>query len=297
MDNPIGLHMCYWQGSAVGDDFPRMMELTAATGVDIMELSAGHLVAMSREQRSDLRRQIAAQGLRATVNGGLVTRDNDISSTNPATRQKGLDHCQALLAVCGEMDAPLWSGLLHSAWLLRPDAADPQKDRRETWLRAVDGMKLVAEEGKRHGVTCCLEVVNRYEQFVFNTAKDGTLFCDEVNHENCALLLDTFHMAIEEDYLPNGVKFAQAAGRIGCIHIGESNRRLPTGESSNIDWHAFADAVRSSGYKGPLVMEPFELATTPAASKVCIWRGFADPENVDAMVARARQSVDYLRAL
>ncbi|MCD8349970.1 MAG: sugar phosphate isomerase/epimerase [Planctomycetaceae bacterium] len=297
MKNPIGLHMCYWQGSAIAGDMDRMADLTAETGVDIMELSAGDLRAMSPAQRRDLRARLRGLGLKTTINGGLVTQQNDISSPDPAIRRRGFDHCVAMLELCAEMESTSWSGLLHSAWLLRPDPADPQRDRRLTWSRAVEGMQTLAREAERHGVVCCLEVVNRYEQFVFNTAEDGVAFCTEVGNANCKLLLDTFHMAIEEDYMPASVIAAQEAACIGYIHIGESNRRLPTGMHSNIDWHAFAEAVKTSGYEGPLVLEPFELATTPGASKVCIWRGFADPDDVQAMVARARTSVQYLRSL
>lgn len=297
MKNPIGLHMCYWQGSAISGEIDRMVELTAETGVEIMELAAGDLKGMSRERRSQLRRRLAGAGLRTTINGGLVTRENDVSSPDPTIRRRGLEHCRAMLGLCAEMESPTWSGLLHSAWLLRPDPADPQRDRRETWARAVEGMRGVAREAERAGVVCCLEVVNRYEQFVFNTAMDGAAFCGEVGHGHCKLLLDTFHMALEENYLPDGVTQAQRSECIGSIHIGESNRRLPIGGLSNIPWSAFADAVRSGGYQGPLVLEPFELATTPGASKVCVWRGFANPEDIGGMVARARESVAFLRSL
>ena len=48
-------------------------------------------------------------------------------------------------------------------------------------------------------VIFCVEVVNRFEQFMMNTAAEGIAFAQEVGSPNCKILLDTFHMNIEEE--------------------------------------------------------------------------------------------------
>lgn len=297
MDNPIGLHTCYWQGTAIGDDLHAVTDYTKATGADIIEVSAGDFIHLSKSEVAGFREYAEALGLSITVNGGLVTASNDISSPDPVSRQAGIKHCQTMLELCAALGSPTWSGLIHSAWLLRPDPADPVKFKRMTRQRAVEGMKEVSAIAAKTGVVCCLEIVNRYEQFVLNTVAEGIDFCGEVDSPFCKLLLDTFHMAIEEDNMADSIRSAQKVGHIGCIHVGESNRRIPIGEKGNINWPEAADAIKTSGYSGPLVLEPLELATTHAAAKVCVWRSFADPNDLDSMQSKARQSINYLRKI
>lgn len=297
MDNLIGLHTCYWQGTAIGRDLHAVTDFTRATGADIIEVSASDFIHLSKAEVAQFREYAEASGLSVSVNGGLVTPRNDISSPDPVSRLAGLKHCQIMLELCAALGSPTWSGLIHSAWLLRPDPADPVKFKKMTKERAVEGMIEVSAIAAKTGVVCCLEIVNRYEQFVLNTVTEGIDFCENVNSPFCKLLLDTFHMSIEEDDMAQSIQTAQQGGHIGYIHVGESNRRIPIGEKSNINWRETARAIRTSGYSGPLVLEPLELDTTPAAAKVCIWRSFADPNDLDSMKSKAMQSIAYLRKL
>ena len=79
----------------------------------------------------------------------------------------------------------------------------------------------------------CLEIVNRFEQYIANTAEEGIAICEEINNPYCKLLLDTFHMNIEEDYIPDAIRAASDKGYLGYIHIGEANRKIPNGEKKN----------------------------------------------------------------
>jgi D-psicose/D-tagatose/L-ribulose 3-epimerase len=67
------------------------------------------------------------------------------------------------------------------------------------------------------------------------------------------LLLDTFHMNIEEDFIGDSIR--SAAGYIGHFHIGETNRKTPG--LGHMPWTEIADALADIEYSGRVVMEPF----------------------------------------
>lgn len=55
------------------------------------------------------------------------------------------------------------------------------------------------------GVLYCCEVVNRFEQYLLNTAKEGVEFVKRLGSPNARVLLDTFHMNIEEDSMVDAI--------------------------------------------------------------------------------------------
>ena len=85
---------------------------------------------------------------------------------------------------------------------------------------------------------------------------------------------------------------------LGYIHLGESNRKIPTGENkTTIDWKAFAEMVKEIGFDGPMIMEPFVLNTSPSAKSVSLWRPLKDANDIDGLVNDAAKGVKYLKSL
>jgi D-psicose/D-tagatose/L-ribulose 3-epimerase len=67
-------------------------------------------------------------------------------------------------------------------------------------------------------------VVNRFEQFLLNTAAEAVAYVNEVGSTNLKILLDTYHMNIEEDSIAGAI--TTAGSLLGHLHIGENNRKL-----------------------------------------------------------------------
>jgi D-psicose/D-tagatose/L-ribulose 3-epimerase len=68
-------------------------------------------------------------------------------------------------------------------------------------------------------------VVNRFEQYLLNTAEEGVAFIKRVGSPNLKLLLDTFYMNIEEDNISKALTLT--GDQLGHFHIGETNRKTP----------------------------------------------------------------------
>ena len=68
-------------------------------------------------------------------------------------------------------------------------------------------------------------MLNRFENHVLNTAEEGVAFVREVGKPNVKVMLDTFHMNIEEDSFGKAIR--TAGPLLGHFHTGENNRRVP----------------------------------------------------------------------
>src|SRR5207245_11733698 len=69
---------------------------------------------------------------------------------------------------------------------------------REEWAWAVDGLQALSLAAEERGITLAIEPLNRFEQYLTNTAADGARLCRDVGHPRCRLMYDTFHAHIEE---------------------------------------------------------------------------------------------------
>jgi len=115
-----------------------------------------------------------------------------------------------------------------------------------------------------------------------NTAEEAVRFVDEVDRPAVRILLDTFHMNIEEDYIPDAI---HTAGKyLAHFHVGENNRKLPFDGPGSLDWRAIGKALRDVNYNGYVIAEPFVTTGGQIAKDIKVWRdlsGNADEAGLD----------------
>lgn len=122
-----------------------------------------------------------------------------------------------------------------------------------------------------HDVVLCIEPINRYETSLLNTAAQALEVLQRVNHPNCGLLLDTFHMNIEEASIADAIR--SAGPWLRHFHANESHRGVPG--TGAIDWTAVRDALRAVKYDGAVVIECGDYWNPDIAKGGCVWRPFA----------------------
>lgn len=296
MANAIGLQLGYWFGTSFVKDIRTAIRNTAEAGFDYAEFNPTQFLGLSSAERRALLSECKEHGLTTSCNGGLMRPDAYLASYDALIVQRALELCERVLEGCAEMESPVWTGVLHGIWGTAPAKNTPEYIR-ECMLRGIDGVRAACEIAAKYNVTLCLEIVNRYEMFYLNTIRQGIAFCNAVDHPNCRLLIDTFHMAIEEDNMCEAIEEAQKHNMIGCIHVGETNRRLPKGTPGNIDWQAVSKSVAGSGYTGLVTAEPFVFQSPAYSGKVCIWRGLLDADDEKAVKQEAKDSAAFLHSL
>ncbi|MEZ4682136.1 MAG: sugar phosphate isomerase/epimerase family protein [Caldilineaceae bacterium] len=153
------------------------------------------------------------------------------------------------------------------------------------WSTCVRSLQDVGKIAADHGITIALEPLNRFETFIVNTVADGVRLMDEVDHPAVGLLLDTFHMHIEEKGTAAAIR--HAARHLKHFHASENDRGIVG--SGQVAWPAVFDALRAIHYDRWIVVESFGHAIPELAGAACVWRPLAPSPEI-----LARKSLDYL---
>jgi sugar phosphate isomerase/epimerase len=117
----------------------------------------------------------------------------------------------------------------------------------------IDVLEKAAEKAAGNGVLLALEPLNRYESDIINTADEALALIGETGSGSIGVVLDTYHMNIEEPSFTGSIGKTSAAGRLFHVHLGDSNR-LPPGQG-HIDFPAVLAALDENGYTGYLSAE------------------------------------------
>lgn len=120
------------------------------------------------------------------------------------------------------------------------------------------------------GIRLAIEPLNRYEADLVNTAEQGLAFLAEIDHPSVGLLLDTFHVNIEERSWEEPFEVLMVAGKLWHVHVGDNNR-LPPGEGM-IDFGGLIETLRGIGYDGWLSAELLARPDPDAAALTTLTR-------------------------
>jgi sugar phosphate isomerase/epimerase len=124
-------------------------------------------------------------------------------------------------------------------------------------------LEAAAIAGNR-GVRLAVEPLNRYENDLIQNAAQGLAFLHQANHPALGLLLDTFHVNIEEASWTEPFARVFAAGKLFHVHLGDNNR-LPPGKGL-IDFQAILQTLQSADYQGFLSAELLALPDPDSAA-------------------------------
>jgi D-psicose/D-tagatose/L-ribulose 3-epimerase len=280
--NSIGMHFGYW--TQYWDSDPLLfVERAQKCGFDILEVNAPKITRMSAAERDKLKEAAANAGIGLTYSIGL-TADMDMLSEDAATRKKGITFLQNISLAMNQMGGAIMAGINYSCWPRRPL---PGEDKQVLTDRAVEGVREAIKVAEDCGVLFCVEIVNRFEHFLMNTAAEGIAFAERVGSPNCKIHLDTFHLNIEEDSIGDAI--LEAGSCLGHFHLGEPNRRPPG--RGRMPWAEIFGALREINYEGALVMEPFLVPGGDVGRDIAVYRYLPGSDNLDGEAIRSVQFV------
>lgn len=272
---PPVLAACEW--IFAGQELPTLLGRLAAAGCRGIEISGEP----ARADRAGIAAALAEAGIEATGITAICpapTDERDLSHPDAAARRRAVDYYRGCVDLACEVGAPA-IGLIPAA-IGRVDGPVA-----ESWKRAVDAARAVADYAGERGVAVAVEAVNRYESFLVNTAEQALLFAAELGAANAGVILDAFHMQLEER--DSAAAVAAAAPRLMALHLADSNR-LGLGHGQ-LDVAPIVAAARDAGYGGPLVFE----FTAPGPNPFNPDKGEATARTLDIYV---RESVAAVTA-
>lgn len=279
MKNTIGIYYAYWTHDWDADFVPFVARVKKL-GFDALEVNSGTVADMSPAERRRLRDAAARHEIELTACIGLPAKYDPASPVH-ATRERGIAFLKRQAKALAATGIREVGGIVYSYWPGTLPAGET--DKRPYWDRSVKSMREVMKTAEECGVIFHMEVVNRFEQYLMNTAAEAVRYVQEVGSPNCAVLLDTFHMNIEEDSFRGAIK--TAGKHLGHVHIGETNRRAPG--RGKMPWAEIFGALKEVKYQGSIVMEPFLMPGGEVGRDIKVFRDLRDGLNLDREAARA----------
>lgn len=281
-----GIYYAYWEQEWEAD-YLYYIKKAAKLGFDILEIAATPLPDYSDAQLADLRACAADNGIILTVGHGPSGAQN-LSSADPNVRANAKNFFIDLLKRLYKLDVHVIGGALYSYWPV--DYTQPI-DKKGDWGRSVESVREIAAVASDCGVDFCLEVLNRFENYLLNTAREGVDFMKQVGHPNVKVMLDTFHMNIEEDSIGGAIR--TAGSLLGHFHTGECNRKVPG--KGRVPWGEIGEALREIGYQGGVVMEPFVRMGGTVGSNIKVWRDISCDADEAKLDQDARDGLNFSR--
>ena len=281
-----GIYFAYWEKEWNADQKSYISKVKKL-GFDILEISCAMLKNISREELVEMRDMARAEGVTLTAGYGPEPSEN-LASSDEAVVKNAVAFYTDILKKLEILDIHTLGGGIYSYWPV--DYTKPI-DKEGDWKRSVKNVRTVGKIAQECGVDYCLEVLNRFEGYLLNTCAECRQFVEEVDVPAVKIMLDTFHMNIEEDSMTEAILLA--GDRLGHFHVGENNRRLPG--KGNLPWYQIGSALRAIGYDKNVVMEPFVKSGGKVGSDIKIWRDLSMGAATEQLDRDAAASVAFLR--
>ncbi|SCB13671.1 sugar phosphate isomerase/epimerase family protein [Rhizobium multihospitium] len=263
--NKLGVHALVWEAGWSRDECARAIANSAEVGYDFIEAPA---LDPSLIDPEFTRRQLEKNSIGINFSLGLDF-ETDISSGDKEKGRRGKEKLEQAIAVCRDCGGEYIGGILHSAFgkYTEPTTAAGV-------AQSVDILRQVAETAAKSNITLVLEVVNRYESNVLNTAAQAVEMCKRIGMPNVKVHLDVYHMNIEESDIQAAI--LETGDYLGYFHTGDSHRGYMG--SGTIDLTGVFRALVRSGYKGPITFESFSsrVVGQPLEGILGIWRNLWD---------------------
>jgi sugar phosphate isomerase/epimerase len=215
-----------------------------------------------------LRRSLDDNGLKMAAMGtgaGWVLHRLTLTSPDAEIRKKAVDFIRSIIDLAGSFGAPAIIGSMQGR---HGDGVG----ETEALGYVAEALGPLAVHAGQYGMPLLFEPLNRYETNLVNTVADGAWLRAKAGADNIKLLVDLFHMNIEEADVPAAIR--AGAGAIGHVHFVDSNRR-PAG-CGHTDFVPIAAALRDIGYDGYVSAEalPHPNPAQAAALTIQAYRKF-----------------------
>jgi sugar phosphate isomerase/epimerase len=235
----LSAQLTQFQAATFSGDLDANLNKIAALGYDGVEL------AIRDPQQVDV---VSLDGLVQkhhlavpAIGTGQAWGEEGLSFTDPdpAIRRGAIERIKSHVPVAARFEAVIIIGLIRG--IVKPGVT---LEQGIIWL--TDALQECSRAAKPLGVQLALEPINRYETTLINSVVQGLDLIAKVGADNFGLLLDTYHMNIEEPRIEESIR--QCGERIFHFHLADSNRWYPG--AGHLDFHSILSALKNTGYRG-----------------------------------------------
>jgi D-psicose/D-tagatose/L-ribulose 3-epimerase len=205
----------------------------------------------------------------------------DPSHEDEEKQQGGIEYLKHCVDAAATMGAKIVGGPLYAAVGRTWQATAEQRQR--DLERCRKNLRQVAAYAEDKGVTLAVEPLNRFETSFINLASQAVELVEMIDSPAVKIMLDTFHMNIEEKDLGKAIE--TAGPYLVHVHANENDRGTPG--TGNVTWDKIAAALRKIDYSGAMVIESFTTTVVEIARAAAIWRPPAPSQDILASEGKA----------
>jgi D-psicose/D-tagatose/L-ribulose 3-epimerase len=278
----IGVNAWVWTSPLTTEELEKLAPRVKEMGFDWIEVPLEDLGDMDHKRGAEI---VKEYGL--GVSGcAAMGPDRDLIHPDKGIRDNGMAYVKGAIQAVHDLGGNNFVGPLYSA-VGRTWQSTAEERAKDTDL-LVENLGELAKYAADYDVVLCVEPLNRFETSFINLAWQAIEVVDRVDHPNCQIMLDTFHMNIEEKNLGNAIR---AVGpRLHHLHACENDRGAPG--TGNVPWDEVSKALNDISYDGPVVIESFTAKVKSIARAAAIWRALAPSQD-----ALAEDGLKFLRQL
>jgi D-psicose/D-tagatose/L-ribulose 3-epimerase len=267
-----GVSTWLWTSPFTTESIPELFPKISELGFDVVEIAVeDHALIDLKKVKEGLKEY----GLQVSVCGAFGA-SRDLTNESKEVQQNGLAYIESCLDVCAELGVEFFGGPMYSAVgkarMLKP------AQRKAEWDLAVKNLQLVCEMAAARNLKIALEPLNRFESDLVNTAEDVVRLVNDINHSAACVMLDSFHMSIEERDPEAAI--VTAGDKLIHLQVSENYRGAPG--SGQTPWDAYRRGLEKIGYNGIVTIESFTTDNVELAGAVCFWTPKASSQDAFA---------------
>lgn len=260
----LSTHAAQFEAVALKGDLTANFAKIASWGYEGVELAIRD---PDLVDASMLEKVLADHGLAVPAIGtGQAWGEERLSFTSddPKIRRLAIDRIKRHIPLAKRFKSLVIIGLIRGV-------SPPGQSRSQSMNFLAEGLEECLDTATTAGVRLALEPLNRYETDLIHNVAEGLELVHRIGSSNLGLLLDTFHMNIEEAVVEASIR--RCNEHIFHFHVADSNRKHPG--AGHLDFYSILQALSSTGYPGWISGEfmPIPDPDTASSNNIKFLRG------------------------
>ena len=267
----LGVHSATFVKNWQEDITPYILKCKEA-GFKSVEIS---LLGQTPESAKEISNLASDLNISLTCTTGL-SKEEDISSNDSNIRKNGEEALKRAINMTSIMNSDLLTGVVHSAWGISNTLG---KDKEDKFTNSSTSIKKISSLLTEQNIRLGIEPLNRYETDFINTVDEGLKLCELIDHPNVGLLLDVYHMNIEEKNICQSIE--KAKDKLFHLQVAENDRGIPG--TGSINWLEIFNTLKKINYNKNVSLEMFIQANVDTSKDLFTWRNIEN-DPYDAIV-------------
>lgn len=238
-------------------EFKKAFSVAKELKFDGIEISLADPEEISLSELKDLVNKYEIN-ISAIATGGVAVRDGLIfSSPEKSIRKAAVQRIKKHIDFASHFKAVVVIGLI-KGWVIG------NYSQSEDYI--TECLKECNEYAKEKSIDIALEPINRFQEDFFHSTLDCKKYLDKVQLSNVKMMIDTFHMNIEDADMWKNMR--QAKDYIIHVHYSDSNRLAPG--MGHFDFIKMTKVLKEINYSGYISAEILPIPDSYTAARQTI---------------------------